>query len=98
MQWPPEAVLPCRVSRLFRNKTSGNCEMARNCEADSFVNHAVNTMSSRSFFTKVMNSLFASYLSYWMIKLFMNREQISILNSKYIDLDWYYSRLYGKLK
>ena len=34
----------------------------------------------------------------WMIKLFTNRENIRITNSKYTDLDWYYFWLYGKLK
>ena len=33
-----------------------------------------------------------------MIKLFMNREQIRLLNSKTTDLDWYYSRPNQKLK
>ena len=33
-----------------------------------------------------------------MIKRFMNREKIRLLNSKTTDLDWYYSRPYQKLK
>ena len=34
----------------------------------------------------------------WTVKLFTNREQIRLLNSKSTDLDWYYSRHYWKLK
>ena len=34
----------------------------------------------------------------WMIKLFINREQIRLLNTKSTDLDWNYSRSYQKLK
>ena len=34
----------------------------------------------------------------WMIKLFMNRGQIRLLNSKTTDLNWYYSKPYQKLK
>ena len=34
----------------------------------------------------------------WMIKLFVNREQIRLLNSKTTDLDWYYFKPYQKLK
>ena len=36
---------------------------------------------------------------FWMIiKLFMNRRQIRLLNSKTTDLDWDHSRYYKKLK
>ena len=34
----------------------------------------------------------------WTITVFTNREQIRLLNSKSIDLDWYYSRYYWNLK
>ena len=34
----------------------------------------------------------------WTIKLFVNREQIRLLNSKSTDLDWYYFRHQQKLK
>ena len=33
-----------------------------------------------------------------MIKLFTNREQIRLPNSKSTDLDWYYSKHFWKLK
>ena len=33
-----------------------------------------------------------------MHKLFTNREQIRLLNSKSTDLDWYYSKHFWKLK
>ena len=33
-----------------------------------------------------------------MIKLFTNRDQIRLLNSKSTDLDWYYSKHFWKLK
>ena len=33
-----------------------------------------------------------------MIKLFVNRGHIRVLNDKTTDLDWYYSRLFWKLK
>ena len=34
----------------------------------------------------------------WTIKLFTNREQIRLLNSKSTDLDWYYSKHFWKLE
>ena len=39
------------------------------------------------FFTKVMKSLFP-FRNIWMIKLFVNRWQIRLLNGKSTDLDW----------
>ena len=50
------------------------------------------------FFTKGWIAYLLLIRNIWTIKLFTNREQIRILNSKSTDLDWYYSRLFGKLK
>ena len=37
----PRGCSPIHGFKPFRNSTSGNCEMARNCEANSFVNIAL---------------------------------------------------------
>ena len=53
---------------------------------------------SGRFFTKGWLAYLLLIRKIWMIKLFMNKGQIRLLNSKTIDLDWYYSRPNQKLK
>ena len=50
----------------------------------------------RFFFPQKVNLLLICLI--WMIKLFMNRGQIRLLNSKTTDLDWNCSKLICKLK
>ena len=63
-----------------------------------FVLQPYPNFSAGAFFTRYRIAYLLPIRVIWMIKLFTNREEIRLLNSKNTDLDWYYSKPYQKLK